>query len=98
MDNWNHYDTADLPDILGTLNTEFEEACVIYKDALQARTSNRATKELMRGNTKGTSIHRFECQFSWTVHELECGPKCFMDSNIRRAYGLIEHIKKSSES
>ena len=94
----NDYRVTDLPDIILTLTEDFETACDVYKGALENRTSNRAVKELIRGNTKGTAIHRFQCQFSWTIHELVYGPQCFIDSNIRRLHDLVEHINKSSES
>ena len=74
------------------LTQSFEDACEKYKDTLRERTSNRSSKELSRGNTRGTAIHRFQCNFAWIVHELEMSHYSTAPYHISKALELIDHI------
>ena len=76
---------------------EFEKACDHYKSALKARESNRAKKELSRGNTKGTNIHKFQCQFAWIIHEMTTGHGSQRERLIKEAKSLTSHIITISE-
>ena len=76
---------------------EFEKACAVYKDTLKARESNRAKKELARGNIKGTNIHKFQCTFAWILHELDVGHYSKRERYIEEAKSLITHIISISE-
>ena len=78
------------------LMEDFEQACQTYRLALSSRESNRSKKELMRGNTKGTSIYKFQCSFAWTLHNLINGPRCFAHKYIEDGEELISHIHKIS--
>lgn len=78
------------------LTTEFEEACASYKDALGSRPSNRAAKELNRGNNKGTTIHKLQVNFAWILHEIEDDHESQVHKHVSRARELIEHIKDIS--
>ena len=86
------YTAQDIQGIVVSLNESFEAACGTYRDALSNRTSNRSTKELMRGNANGTTLHKIQCNFAWIMHELTCGPKHFVDNNTQKANELINHI------
>jgi hypothetical protein len=77
---------------------EFEAACVTYKLALTSRTSNRSVKELTRQNTRGTTIHKFQCEFAWILHDIQCGPKCQVYDNIEKSKELINHIFEVSKN
>jgi len=79
------------------LTSKFEDACQEYKSTLATRTSNRATKELSRDNTRGTAIHKFQCNFAWILHGIQTDHESFIDHNVRRATGLIDHIGNISE-
>ena len=97
MKNWkyNSYDTAR---ITAELTSKFEDACKTYKSTLAERTSNRATKELSRDNSRGTAIHKFQCNFAWILHGIQCDHESSIDYNVRRATGLIDHIGNISEN
>jgi len=95
--DWNYYNSSELDRVIRELTVKFEDACEIYKTALGSRTSNRSIKELQRGNTRGTAIHRFQCNFAWIIHAMQTDHESFVDSNVRRANGLIEHIGNISD-
>ena len=84
--------------LIADLNESFEKACETYKLALSSRTSNRAKKELSRGNSKGTNIYKFQVNFSWILHDIRCGPICFIDDREADARSLIDHIYSISET
>ncbi len=82
---------------MSDLTFKFEDACLAYKIALSKRTSNRATKELSRNNSRGTAIHKFQCNFAWILHGIQCDHESFVDHNVYKATGLIEHIDNIAE-
>ena len=92
MKNWNYYHEEELTSLIAELTERFEEACDIYKKALSSRTSNRATKELSRDNSRGTAIHKFQCNFAWLIHSIQKEHESLVDSNIKQANMLINHI------
>lgn len=76
---------------------EFDKACVIYKNSLRARKSNRSNKELSRGNAKGTNIHKYQSSFAWIVHGMTAEHYSTRGRLVTEARTLIEHIISSSE-
>lgn len=96
MKNWK-YEPYNTRRIVAELIIKFEEACQTYKTTLSTRKSNRSTKELSRDNLKGTAIHKFQCNFAWILHGIQCDHESFIDHNVRRANGLIDHIGNISE-
>lgn len=76
---------------------EFEKACEVYKTALRSRESNRAKKELVRGNIKGTNLHKFQCSFAWIIHEMTVGHYSKRERCAGEAQSLISHIISISE-
>ena len=76
---------------------EFEKACSAYKDALKLRESNRAKKEITRGNIRGTNLHKFQCSFAWIIHEMTIGHHSKYDRCTDDAKALIAHIITISE-
>lgn len=89
--------TQEIETIINDLTFIFEEACDLYRDALKKRKSNRSEKELLRDNSRGTNIHKFQTKFAWILHDIKCGPRFFIDDNIDEAYDLINHIKTISD-
>ena len=87
---YHDYTTSDLA-------YEFRKACEVYKNALKARESNRSKKELTRGNTKGTNLHKFQCNFAWIIHEMAVGNYSAKSKHIEEAKSLITHIISISE-
>ena len=92
------YTEYDIDRRVTQLKDEFEAACQAYKDALGSRESNRAKKELMRGNTKGTNIYKFQVQFAWILHDIHQSSSGFAEKKIQEAEGLISHIHKICDS
>ena len=88
--NHEHYTVSDLA-------YEFEKACNTYKDALRVRESNRAKKELSRGNVKGTNLHKFQCSFAWIIHEMKIGHYSKRERCVQDVKNLILHIINISE-
>ena len=76
---------------------EFNKACITYKDALRSRESNRSNKELTKGNTKGTNIHKFQCSFAWIVHGMTMGHYSGRGRLVDEGKALILHIINISE-
>lgn len=91
------YSDDDLKSIIVELTELFETAKQTYRLALSERTSNRSKKELMRGNSKGTTINKYECDFAWILYDIQCGPICFIEDKIQEAHDLIIHLKNISE-
>ena len=88
--NNDHYTISDL-------TYEFEEACEKYKETLRSRESNRSKKELSRGNTRGTNVHKFQCSFAWIIHEMTVGHYSQNKKYVEEAKSLIAHIISISE-
>ena len=88
------YTDEDISAIIAELIDLFEAASDAYKLALTGRESNRSTKELLRGSSRGTVIHRYQCDFAWILHDIRCGPLCHIEDNINEAHELINHLKK----
>jgi len=88
------YTINEIETNIAKLTVSFEDACDAYRDALKKRDSNRAIKERIGENSRGTSIHKFQTSFAWILHDLRCGPRCFAEDNINEAEDLIEHIQK----
>ncbi len=80
------------------LNVNFEEACDIYTQSLVQRTSNRSNKELRKGNTKGTAIHKFQISFAWIMRDIENSPPQLLEYNIIKAHAVINHILEAASS
>lgn len=97
MKTWNYYRESEIDEIIQELTDKFEEACGVYKTALSERTSNRSVKELSRDNSRGTVIHKFQCNFAWVLHAIKKDHESFVDSNIRKANTLIDHIRNISD-
>ena len=76
---------------------EFEKACDTYKETLKSRESNRSKKELVRGNTRGTNLHKFQCSFAWIIHEMTVGHFSKRERCVDDAKSLIAHIITISE-
>lgn len=92
------YKESEVPGVVEGITQKFEDACATYKLALSMRESNRAKKELFRGNTRGTSIHKFQSNFAWIVHYIECGHRCQIEDQLEEAEELIAHINKISNT
>lgn len=92
------YTNEDIDAIIVELTEAFELATQTYKLALSGRDSNRAKKELLRENTRGTVVNRYQCDFAWILHDIKTGPICFIEDNIEKGYELIIHLKKISET
>jgi len=90
--NKKNYRHSNVTRQIAELNSSFELACDAYRTALRTRPSNRAAKELGRGNVRGTSIYRFQCNFAWLLYDIEHDAIHFIDKNIYRAKELIKHI------
>ena len=93
-----YYSELDVEQEARRLTDEFGEACSVYKLALSSRDSNRAKKELMRDNIRGTSIYKFQYSFCWAIHNLTNGPRCFAQRHIDDLEELISHIHKISNN
>jgi len=91
-----YYNSEATSTEIANLTERFENVCYKYKATLSARDSNRSSKELSKGNIRGTTIHKFQCNFAWILHDIECGPRYFMDSAIQNANRLINHIAEIS--
>lgn len=87
------YTNTEIDAIIDEISENFNSACQLYKLALSARDSNRSNKELLRGNTKGTTIHKYQCQIAWVLHDIKCGPICFIEDNIIEANNIISHLR-----
>lgn len=87
------YTEDEIDTAIRTLSEDFENSCEVYKIVLSKRDSNRSKKELLRFNKKGTNIHKFQSNFSWLLHDIKTGPKCFVEKVIEEANELILHIK-----
>lgn len=92
------YQESEVPKLVSYLTERFELACQTYRLTLTTRDSNRAKKEINRGNTRGTNIHKFQCSFAWILHDIQTGPRCFIDDRVNEAEDLIAHINKISNT
>lgn len=92
----NKYSKTEIDDIIVRLTYEFEIACQTYRLALSSRNSNRAKKELSKGNTRGTTTHKYQCEFSWILHDIATGPTAFIDDRIQDARDIISHLSNIS--
>lgn len=92
------YKETDVPALLSRLTERFEQACATYRLALATRDSNRAKKELSRENSRGTNIHKFQCNFAWLIHDIQKGPRCQIEDRVEDAEELISHINKISNT
>lgn len=92
------YKEYEVPTLVSDLKYRFEEACLTYRQALESRSSNRAKKELVRDNTRGTNMHKFQVSFSWIIHDIQTGPRFSIVDRITEAVDLIDHIIKISNS
>jgi hypothetical protein len=90
------YKESEVPALVASLTERFETACSTYRLALSTRDSNRSKKELTRGNSRGTNIHKFQCNFAWIIHDIQKGPRCQIDDRVDDAEDLISHINKIS--
>lgn len=92
------YKESDIPQLVSTLEENFEKACNVYIDALTSRVSKRAKKELSRGNSRGTSIYKFQVSFSWILLDICKGPRCLIDDRLADCDELINHINRISNN
>lgn len=92
-----NYTHEDITSIMSELTELFEDAISAYKLALTSRESNRAKKELLRDNARGTVVHRYQSDFAWILHDIQCGPMCLIENNIEEAHELIIHLKKIAQ-
>jgi translation initiation factor 2 beta subunit (eIF-2beta)/eIF-5 len=80
------------------LTAEFERACGVYRSTLNTRESNRSKKELSRSNTRGTHIHKFQCNFAWILNEITAGPPSGITDGLEAGRTLVEHIENISNN
>lgn len=92
----NNYTHEDIEKIIYKLTKEFEQSCEHYYDALVDRKSNRALKELAKRNLRGSRLYDFQSDFSWILHDIKCGPICFIEENVEKAQNLINSINDIS--
>lgn len=90
------YKESEVPSLVADLIQKFEDACTAYKLVLSMRESNRAKKELSRGNSRGTNIYKFQSTFAWILHNIQCGYRYQIHDRIREANELIAHINRIS--
>lgn len=88
---------VDTESLIIELDNKFKEACENHNNALKERESNRAKKELLRGNSRGTRIYDYEVKFSWILHDIRMGPIAFIEENKEKAERLITEINKITE-
>jgi hypothetical protein len=91
-----HYKIQDIENIIAELAELFNIAVETYRLALDGRDSNRSKKELLRGNVRGTVVHKYQCDFAWILYDIQCGPLCLIEDSITDAHELINHLKKIS--
>jgi len=96
MKEYVYYSDDERKIISDELTERFETACSLYRIELASRNSNRAQKELARENTRGTSIHKFQCNFAWILHSISCDHESLIDNSIYQANALIDHINSIS--
>jgi hypothetical protein len=92
------YRESEVPGLVASLTGRFEDACLIYKLALESRSSNRSKKELSRGNSRGTVLHKFQSNFCWLIYDIQKGPRFFIDDRVSEVEELIAHIISISNS
>ena len=90
------YKESEVPNLVADLIQKFEDVCTTYRLALSMRESNRAKKELSRGNTRGTSIYKFQTNFAWILHDIQYGHRYQIDNRVHELEELITHISKIS--
>ena len=92
------YKESEVPGLVASLTGRFEDACMTYRLALSTRTSNRSKKELLKENCRGTNLHKFQCNFAWLLHDIQRGPRFFIEDRVIEAEELIAHIISISNS